>query len=397
MKAAQHVRVTSAVVGLLLAVVLAGVTTPALAATQSPTWALLQTIASSGDVHSPTFITPLRGWAVVGNRLLHTNDGGLSWSVFLPAEWTSRLPSALSFADPLHGWAVGEGFVLATADGGNHWTVQAAQVASSTTWLDVQAIDSTHAFAVSASGIVLGTEDGGATWTRRAEVAGGTLQALHFADAAHGSAVGADSNGNALILITADAGATWSPHAAPAQAVLSAVWFTDATHGWAAGVGGVVRTTDGGATWSTAGSPLGLSPGSQRASLAFVSATHGFLGVGKSDSGNPCLWETTDGGVTWLESTPIDEPAGVNGLAMLDSTHVLATGVSLPAENVLTAGRIWAWSPPATVASAAAPKIALAINSTSTAKNQVAHKKAKKVAKKHARKHAAKRTRHAKR
>jgi hypothetical protein len=78
---------------------------------------------------------------------------------------------------------------------------------------------------------------------------------------------------------------------------------------------------------------------------------------------------------------------------MLDSTHVLATGVSLPADAVLTAGRIWAWSPPATVASAAAPKIALAINSTSTAKKQVAHKKAKKVTKKH----AAKRTRHAKR
>ena len=342
MNAVRRVLVARVVLVLLVAGVLAEAPTPCVAE-PAANWTLLQALAKSGDVRSPTFITPTRGWAVVGNRLLQTNDGGQRWSVFLPAEWTSQLPRALSFADPSHGWAVGDGFVLATRDGGAHWSAQASSTAAGHDWTGVQALDSSRAFAVSSGGIVLGTDDSGTTWSVRADIARGSLRALRFADAAHGWAVGANSSGRGLVLATIDGGATWNAQTNPAEADLLAVWFTDATHGWAAGAAGVLRTCDGGATWSQVGSPLGSLAAPGRASLAFVSATHGFLGIEARDDDGPCLWETIDAGATWVPTPPIAERAGCNGLTVLDADHVLATGLSRPVLAALTTGHIWEW------------------------------------------------------
>jgi photosystem II stability/assembly factor-like uncharacterized protein len=356
MNTVQRAIVACIALALPLAGVLAEKPTPCLAG-PAANWTLLQSLAKSGDVHSPTFITPTRGFSVVGNRLLQTNDGGQRWSVFLPAEWTSRLPRALSFADPIHGWAVGDGFVIATRDGGAHWSAQATAPAEGCAWVGVQALDGSRAFAISSGGIVLGTDDGGITWSVRADVAGGSLRALHFADA-HGWAVGADSSGRGLVLATIDGGATWHAQATPAAAELSAVSFTDAVHGWAAGAAGVLRTCDGGVTWSQVGSPLGSAVSRVRAHLAFVSATHGFLGVEDGGAG-PSLWETTDAGATWTPDAPIAEPAGCYGLVALDSTHVLATGLSRTTPDALTTGRIWEWTAGSTgSAPTAAPRIA---------------------------------------
>jgi photosystem II stability/assembly factor-like uncharacterized protein/tetratricopeptide (TPR) repeat protein len=55
-----------------------------------------------------------------GSRVLHTPDGGRTWSVF---PTPTRLPlSALTFVDDRHGWAVGAlGTILASEDGGRTW------------------------------------------------------------------------------------------------------------------------------------------------------------------------------------------------------------------------------------------------------------------------------------
>ena len=58
-----------------------------------------------------------------GSRVLHSPDGGRTWSVF---PTPTRLPlSSMTFVDDEHGWAVGAmGVILATEDGGRTWRRQ---------------------------------------------------------------------------------------------------------------------------------------------------------------------------------------------------------------------------------------------------------------------------------
>lgn len=315
--------------------------TPAHAQTPLP---VVQTFADSTAVHSPSFISPSRGWALVGQRLLQSNDGGTRWSLSVPDEWKTFAPRSLAFADPTHGWVVADrGIVMATTDSGAHWTIQAAGHFPNTEWTAVWAVDASHVFAASASGIVAGTDDGGATWTQRFAEQGAKLRELTFADKLHGWAVGEHADGHGLILATGDGGATWAPHEAPGAPALSAVAFADPSHGWVAGSSAMLRTSDGGATWVAVAAPSEWL-GSGRVHLAFASSTHGFLGRERAGNSAPGLWETSDAGVSWTSCAIAEESAGVNGLATLDPTHLLATGLSKAAADSLTTARIWLWS-----------------------------------------------------
>ena len=60
-----------------------------------------------------------------GSRILHSDDGGTTWS--LQSTGQSLPLYGLNFADSRHGWAVGAlGTILATADGGKTWRRQRA-------------------------------------------------------------------------------------------------------------------------------------------------------------------------------------------------------------------------------------------------------------------------------
>lgn len=368
------------VVGLVLAL-LAGLAlqaTPASAATTA--WTQTQTFAKSSAVHAPTFISPTRGWALVGSRLLQTNDAGQRWSVSVPAEWTSVAPRALTFADPMHGWVACDGFVMATIDGGAHWKVQAADKTAGHDWVAVHAADASHAFAVSDDGFLLGTEDAGATWSVRASEPGCSLRAIEFADSRDGWAVGSDTDGHALALATTDGGATWGEAWGLAPVALSAIDFADALHGMAAGAGAIVRTADGGRTWTPVSWPLAADETPTELSLAFSSATHGWVAVSVGGAGR--LYETLDSGVTWRLCELPCSATGISGMAALDELHALAFGACLPSSEVLTAGSIW--SLPAASAGAYTGSSATAAPSK-RAVTAKAYKKA--AAKRHVRKH----------
>src|SRR5262249_52363407 len=70
--------------------------------------------------------------------------------------------------------------------------------------------------------------------------------AVAFADAAVGGAVGAGG----AVLKTTDGGATWTPQPSGTAAPLFGVAAASADAAWAVGAGGtVLHTVDGGATW----------------------------------------------------------------------------------------------------------------------------------------------------
>jgi photosystem II stability/assembly factor-like uncharacterized protein len=281
----------------------------------------------------------------VGNRLLQTNEGGSRWSISIPPEWAAITPRAISFGSPTNGWAVADGgVVFSTRDSGAHWSRQTAEAISGHDWIAVRALSGTRVIAASADGTLIGTDDGGTTWTLRAAVEGGRLSALYFSDALHGWVAGADASGAGLVLETDDGGGMWVLRSTPMTSVLSAVTFADSTRGWAAGPAGVLSTSDGGATWVAVAAPSEML-GAEHLTLAFTSATHGFLGREQSAGGGTVLWETSDAGAHWTPCAIAEDSAGISDLVTLGSTSVLAAGLSRNVGDTLTTARIWRWGP----------------------------------------------------
>jgi photosystem II stability/assembly factor-like uncharacterized protein len=242
--------------------------------------------------------------------LLKTTDGGDSWrrvDVLSGADVDIVL-ARVRFADSEHGWVFGEmGALFATADGGASWTRQ--RVPTRHLLLGASFLDAQQGWLVGAGATVLQTSDGGATWragnlvglttpyaakplkdatadatrlasgtsaTTRARMVGARaaaqtdvqadaqassqanvqadapslrLNAVSFADAQHGWAVGA----HGAVLATTDGGRTWRAQTSGTQSDLFDVKFFDAREGWAVGGDGTaIHTTDGGATWRAA-------------------------------------------------------------------------------------------------------------------------------------------------
>jgi photosystem II stability/assembly factor-like uncharacterized protein len=104
-------------------------------------------------------------------------------------------------------------------------------------------------FAVGERGHVLYSTDEGRNWTQVRVPGSANLNAVYFADATHGWAVGHAE----MILRTSDGGDHWERvHFAPEnQQPLLDVWFGDQEHGLAVGAYGVIySSTDGGGVWS---------------------------------------------------------------------------------------------------------------------------------------------------
>ena len=145
--------------------------------------------------------------------------------------------------------------------------------------------------------------------------------------------------------VTADGGRTW--RSAPWPDVSDQPVFTDASDGWVFGQeGGLYRTTDGGASWTSVALPRAqyLDVGSP----AFVDPRHGTLVAREFAATGAVILSTSDGGTTWTRR-PIAWPAlgDVGGVEMFDAQHwlVLMASMLTPAgptfDQTSDGGRTW--------------------------------------------------------
>ena len=224
----------------------------------------------------------VEGWAVgATGSIIKSLDGGNTWSHSAPTEVALR---GLYFLDGNNGWAAGGGLVLHTTDGGATYSTTPTGASLNS----LHFLTSSTGVAVGDAGTVLRTTDGGATWNSQRPTAA-DLNAVYFVGST-GWIVG-----DGVVLKSVDSGATWTS-TFPTGAVLNGVYFQNASKGWAVGtLGTILRTTDGGTTWTNS-NPVSVSLYSVR----FADADTGWV-VGSAGA----ILKTTNGGGSWTEQHPV--------------------------------------------------------------------------------------------
>ncbi|HWI60490.1 MAG TPA: hypothetical protein VNT75_01485 [Symbiobacteriaceae bacterium] len=199
------------------------------------TWARAGAPASGWEFQSATFLDGTRGWtharncAVQGGQercryaVFATSSGGKSWQrQFELPEGRRIRAGSITFVDAQHGWVS-----------------PTARVAECTN--------------TACAGPVYRTADGGRTWVP-AESPGLPLQ-VSFTDPARGWMLLSSAIGT-----TTDGGATWERHLPAGLRELQLLSAPTALAAWAVGSGpdqpgALVRTTDGGKTWTLVSAP----------------------------------------------------------------------------------------------------------------------------------------------
>lgn len=104
----------------------------------------------------------------VGERghIVYSDDNGVNWiQAKVP---TQRLLTALYFHDAKHGWAVGhDSYILHTQDGGETWSIQFCAPNEEQPLFDIWFADAKHGIAIGAYGGYYETTDGGSKWSQR--------------------------------------------------------------------------------------------------------------------------------------------------------------------------------------------------------------------------------------
>lgn len=229
---------------------------------------------------------------------------------------------------------------------------------------DVEALSTERAIVVGYGGKIIETTNGGRTWQRLESGVDDALFSVYFADDEHGWVTGQDG----LILHTTDGGKTWRKQESNAVfteldgstnlAYLFSITGLDAERLWAVGDRSMlVRTTDGGATWTSSQVKMqaDLSGGEGMAAadpvfydVAFADADRGWI-VGEFGK----IMSTRDGGATWAEQNrsllegtgffdPLDLPS-LFGVFVIDPNHVVASGLEGHVARTMDGGEVWGY------------------------------------------------------
>jgi hypothetical protein len=216
------------------------------------------------------------------------------------------------------------GMVVST-DGGATWTQQTLPQTGQGGSGQIACPSTTECFVAGGittanNGFVDETNDGGANWTPSPVPASLSYEAINCISVAICKAIGAGSSGDVL-LSTSDGGASWtqSPPITPDGAYVlygeSSIACTSATDCFVTGsqlvdsgsgpsIPELAVTTDGGATWTSAGLPAGIalfdSTGGQAISCG---STTFCVAVGTTNTYQSITVTSNDGGQSWAGQT----------------------------------------------------------------------------------------------
>jgi photosystem II stability/assembly factor-like uncharacterized protein len=177
--------------------------------------------------------------------VLLSDDYGTSWrqAESVPTQVTL---TAVTFIDAARGWAVGhDAVIIHTEDGGLTWSVQYSDLDFGNPLLTISFLDETHGLAMGALGLVLETRNGGRRWDERPLRRGDVVDLnLNKLVASGGTLYVASEFG--IVYRSTDGGASFAPVQSPSS---SAFWNAMALPG-----GGFVFMGADGALWRASAS-----------------------------------------------------------------------------------------------------------------------------------------------
>jgi photosystem II stability/assembly factor-like uncharacterized protein len=218
-------------------------------------------------------------------------------------------------------WASGaEGTVLRTTDGGQTWQLRPVAGGERLDFRDVDAMSERVAFALSIgsgeASRIYKTTDGGAHWALQLANQDPKvfLDAMAFRNEATGFAFSDSVDGRFVVFTTRNGGQAWErvpperlPPALPSEGAFAAsgtsVALFGRDHVWiGTSAARVLRSVDGGRTWTVASTPLATGASAGIFSVAFRDARYGVV-VGGDYKKEPEAVDnvafTSDGGATW--------------------------------------------------------------------------------------------------
>ncbi len=263
------------------------------------------------------FLNPDSGFAVGASGLvLKTTDGGNNWITSYYQTSTIYTVEVVNRDLVFIGSAYTGGQLAKSTDFGSTWTAVSASNISSSVY-SIFFLNAYKGWIGTASNGIFYTIDGGITWFQQILLPN-TVYDIKFKDSQTGFAC--DSKGN--IHITYDGGQTWMVYITPAKRALRAIEI-DGNNVYVVGdAGSMYRSTDNGNTWEEKFSYIGQALEFQRR-VVFLNENVGFICGGSTSSADSLgyVLKTTDGGETWTQ------------LPYNFKTQLYA--ISAPSENVI--------------------------------------------------------------
>lgn len=286
--------------------------------------AALHDVAMIGEAHI---------WAVGDHgTILRSRDGGASWQFLsLTPELRRYSLNSLCFLTDRVGWIAGgtvlpvggvpQGILLHTKDGGETWTVQHQQLPylRFVRFFDLEQGVVAGDRSIAAPSGVLATTDGGQLWTPMSSSSSGRWNAAAFASPQSGILAGAQGR-HAIVARGAilPQGDTFSGLRAFHGASLDGTG-----RGWLAGEGAlIVRTDNGGVSWEPVHTqlPVHLGDFSNFHGVSHVE-DHAWV-VGSPGS---IIWHTADAGQTW-EAQQTGDPIPLEAVRFINPRQGAAVG-----------------------------------------------------------------------
>ena len=277
------------------------------------------------------FITPQIGWAVnSAGQILHTEDGGASWTTQLTADPDTWL-RCMSFSNPTDGWVgsiTTRQRLWQTRDGKNWIDMTRGLPSTPSAFCGICSPSKNVVFAAGTQypnreAGIMRTVDGGQTWTSISMAAHANLLIdTYFTDDNRGWVVGGQGGTSydrlkPVVLFTTDGGMTWED-----KLLNSGIDFPRGEWGWKIqflndqlgfvslenfSAAAILKTVDGGKTWKR----IEVRDGQKNTDLegiGFVNEMVGWAGGWGAGFPSDPLGTTSgtiDGGATWFDAIEV--------------------------------------------------------------------------------------------
>ena len=297
---------------------------------EKPTWDFIQVedsvsgVAVGGDLSG-----------TLRQTFLRTRNGGGAWSAQVSPSTDVLFSAAL--LDKSTGLAVGSnGTILRSANSGTEWNLQASGVV--TDLFSVAMIDTNIAVIAGEGGVILRTTNGGIRWSSTLPPRSADFYAVTFLDQIRGFAVGSGGtilhtiNGAKVDTILGNPRTGWYVDSSRTTEDLLGVTMTDLFLAFAVGRNGtILRTTDGGTTWS----PMISGTSVDLHDIAFTDPN---LGTAVGAGGT--ILRTTDRGLSWIPQSS-GTISDLRDISFADSANAFVVSVGGEVLSTSDGGTIW--------------------------------------------------------